>query len=332
MSPTAVARQLLAGSVATHLLYVMAELGLADLLADHPRTSAQLAASSDTNADALQRVLRGLAMLGVVARLADGRYALTPVGACLRSGVPGSLQPLARLVGAPVIQQAWSSLQHTVQTGQPAFDRALGFDFGQWLDTDPDGAERFHSMMGEITDRVAAGIAAGYDFSGVSSVVDVGGGTGSLVRAILRANPQVRGTIVDLPHARGLAHHGIAVDRLGDRCNFLAGDFFESVPDNADVYVLKSVLQEWDDARAVAILTTCRRAMTPTSRLLVVEGQGQGETDLALGDLLLLVMSGGRERTLEEQRALLHRANLHVHREMLTSEGPTILEAAPLST
>jgi hypothetical protein len=329
-SPSAVVQQLLGGALATNLLYVMTELGLADLLADRPRTSAQLAALTDTSVDILHRVLRGLTALGAIQLQADGRYALTPVGACLRSGVDGSLQPLARLVGLPAMQHAWSSLLDTVQTGRPAFELALGIDFGRWLAEDREGAARFHAMMGDATDRVAAGVVTAYDFSQASTIVDVGGSTGSLLRAVLRANPYLRGTIFDRPHAVEQALHCITADGLSGRCTFEAGDFFEAVPVGADVYLLKSVIHDWDDGRALAILASCRRAMHATSRLLVIESllgtEHAPSVDEVMGDLIMLVMATGRERTTTEYGALLDEAGLRLRRTIPTGLGPGILE------
>lgn len=327
-SPVALASQLVGGSIATSLVYVLTELELPDLLEGRPRSVSELAALTDTLADPLERVLRGLTLLGALARLDDGRYALTPVGACF--GSAGPLRPLARLVGLSPLQLAWSELVHTVRTGEPAFDHAVGVDFMSFLQQDADAAERFFTMMSAATDQVAPAVVAAYDFGDVRTVVDVGGGAGALVGPILRANPHLQGLLVDAEVVREQAERSLAAAGLSNRCDFIAGDFFESVPSGADVYLLKSVLHDWDDARDEAILSVCRRAMAPESRLLVVEmllGDGPAAApDAVMTDLIMLAMGSGRERSLDQYRALSDRAGLRLERVIPTASRSSILE------
>lgn len=325
-SPIALASQLIGGSMATSLLYVLTELDLPDLLEARPRSVAELAALTDTLADPLERVLRGLTLLGALARVDDGRYALTPIGACF--GSAGPLRPLARLVGLPPLQLAWSELLHTVRTGEPAFDHAVGIDFMAFLERDADVAERFFNMMSAATDEVAPAVVAAYDFVGLRRVVDVGGGAGALLRPILLANPHLHGTLFDAAVVRDQAERSLAEAGLSDRCEFAVGDFFERVPSGADVYLLKSVLHDWDDARNEVILRVCRQAMLAESRLLVVEMllADAPSPDAVMSDLVMLAMGSGRERSLEHYRRLFDAAGLALKRVIPTASRSSILE------
>jgi SAM-dependent methyltransferase len=290
----------------------------------------RLAAACGADADALRRILRGLGALGIIADTPDG-YALTPLGDLLRRDVPGSVYHPARLMGHPAVQRAWTSLPYTARTGRTAFDHAHGVDFFTYLHRDPDLADRFNRFMSGVTDEVAGTVAAHYDFGDAKRIVDVGGGDGALLRAVLRANPRAYGTVLDVTMLRRQAEEAIAADGLTDRCAFADGDFFASVPGGADVYLLKSVLHDWDDDSAVRILETCRAAMAPHSRLLVVErgipDSGPAPFEDVMSDLIMLAMARGRERTGTEYRTLLGRAGLRPHAATPTPGGPTIFEA-----
>jgi len=328
---TVALQQMLGGPTAASLIYTAVELDLPELLGQAPATGAQLAARSGADPDALSRILRVLAGLGIVAPAAGGRYSLTPLGALLRRDVPGSAYRSARLMGHPAIQRAWTSLPHTAMTGQPAFDHAHGIDFMAYMIADADFADRFNEFMSEVTERVAAAVVADADFADAKTAVDVGGGAGALLRALLHAHPGVQGTIVDVALLREQAERSIAMDGLGDRCVFIAGDFFQELPTDADVYLLKSVLHDWDDDRALAVLATCRAALGEHSRLLIVESAVPDGSavpfDVAMGDLIMLTMGTGRERTLAEHTALLERAGLRLRTVTPTGQGPAVLEA-----
>jgi orsellinic acid C2-O-methyltransferase len=340
-SPRAVVQQMLAGSTATTLLYIAAELGLADLLDSGPRSSRDLALLTGANQNALHRVLRGLSVIGIVHPVEilnlnqnEVGFALTPLGETLRRNAPESMRKHARLVSHPVIQQAWSGLYHTVMTGQPAFDHVFGMDMASYFVQRPSLAELFNDFMGGVTAEVAPTVVAAYDFDGIRCIVDVGGGDGSLLRAILRANPDVRGIVVDLPHVRAQAIQAIAADRLAERCRFVTADFFHDSLPAADMYLLKSVLHDWDDERCVAILEACRRAMDPSARVLVVESPfvddgADASAEVIMSDLTMLAMDTGRERTIDEHRALLEAAGFRLERVVPTHGGPSILEAMP---
>jgi hypothetical protein len=325
-NPAAALQHMLGGATAASLLYVAAELKRPDLLAKQPASSYYLAECTDTDPDALERVLRALCVIGILS--ADGKqFALTPLGEYLRTDVPGSQWAAARLMGHPVVTRAWGGLLQTVQDGGTAFEHALGADFGTFFLASPEFSAVFNAFMGGITAHVAPAVVSAYDFGDVRTIVDVGGGSGMLLRAILRSYPAASGYVYDLPHVEVQAEQGIAADNLAGRCRFVAGDFFKDVPAAADAYLLKSVLHDWDDAACVAILRSARLAMHPTSRVLIIERPLSMEPDVVMSDLTMLAMvPGGRERTEAEYRALLEQAGLRLHNVVPTNGGVNVFE------
>lgn len=327
-------RRMVLGFRATCLLYVAAELGPADLLAGGPRDSAALAAETGASPDALHRLPRGLAQAGVFQALGDGRFALTPVGECLRSDAPGSQRDLARLVGHDAFWRAWGDLLHSVRTGETAFAHAHGYGLFAHLAAEPDFVPRFNRGMAGSSQAVIDALIAAYDFGRFASIVDVGGGTGSLLTSILRTYPGPRGVLFDLPHSRERAEAAVATAGIADRCAFTGGDFFATVPAGGDAYILKLVLHDWDDERATAIPEQCRQAMSPAGTLLVMEHLLPATDDLpaldaVMMDLNMLVLAGGRERSAAELERLLARAGLRLSRVTPTTSPLSIVEAAP---
>jgi hypothetical protein len=327
-------RQLIRGFRATDLIATAAEFGLADLLADGPRSSAELAERAAAHPDALHRVLRALAHLGVVEQRDDGRFALTAVGHGLRTDVPGSLHAIARFWGHEYMRRPWLGLAHSVRTGEPAFDRVFGMNWVEYLSTHPEAAAIFNAGMTGLTAPITAAVVAAYDFSSFGTIADIGGGNGTLIAAVLEANPEARGIVFDLPHVRDDAQQRLAAAGMGDRCAFVGGDFFEAVPDGADAYLLKWILHDWDDRRCVAILRCCRRAMTASGRVVIVErvlpADNAPAPDAVFGDITMLVHTGGRERTEAEYGALLAAADLRLTRVVPTTTAYSLLEAAPV--
>lgn len=329
-APAAVIKEMMARKDASRLLYVAAELALADHLKNGPSTSATLAATVGAERDALYRLLRALATLGVVDQRDDGRFALTPIGATLCDDASDSTRAYVRWQGHPVWLRAWGSLLHTVRTGEPAFDDAFGMSMFAYLNEHPDIAAVFDGGMAAITRDAQTAIVAAYDFSPLRSIVDVGGGNGTLLAAILRANPQVRGAILDQPHASDGARETIEAAGLIGRCEFVARDFFAAVPQGADAYLLKWILHDWDDARCVAILHAIRRAMPPDGKLLVIERLLPEDIALSreftMNDMTMMAMLGSRERTAEEYRALFAQADIGLTRVVLAESGDSIME------
>jgi O-methyltransferase domain/Dimerisation domain len=300
---------------------VVARLGIADLLKDGPLDTETLAAAAGVHAPSLYRVLRALAGVGIFAEGEDGRFGLTPQAEPLRSDAPDSIRDYILLVGEEWYSRPSDHLLHSVQTGRPAFQQVHGADFFTFLARDPAAAAVFDAAMTSRSAQENDAIAAACDFSGLGTIIDVGGGHGSLLAAILRANSGLRGVLFDRPQAVAEARHQLEAAGLGGRCEVVAGDFFVSVPAGGDAYILKRVIHDWDDERAGAILRNCHRAMPEHGRLLVIELVLPPGNDPSLGklfDLLMLVDLGGRERTEADYRTLLAGAGFE-----LTAVTPT---------
>jgi hypothetical protein len=330
--PAAALRQLIMGFRATQLVHVAAKLGLADLLRAGPQPPHRLAQAVGAEPQALQRLLRALASLGLFAETADGAFALTPMAQLLQTGATGSLRSLAVLYGEEWLWQAYGRMLYSVKTGRPAFEHTHGQPLFDYLHDHPGAAALFHEGMSGYSAQEAPAILAGYDFSGVERVVDVGGGQASLVTALLQAYPDLSGVILDLELAGPGARHALAEAGVAARGTFVAGDFFTSIPRGGDVYLLKSVLHNWDDAAAVRILRGCRQAMTGDARLLVIERvipPGNAPAEAKLFDINMLVVIGGRERTEREYRALFAAAGLSLTRVIPTDLPLNLVEGTP---
>jgi hypothetical protein len=310
-----VLREQIMGFRATQMIHVAAKLGLADLLAAGPRPVEELAAMAGAEPQALHRLLRALASLGIFAEDPAGDFVLTPQAELLRSDVQGSLRDVALLYGEDWLWQAYGNMTHSVRTGAPAFTKTHGQPFYGYLHAHPRAAARFNAAMTGFSSHETAAILEAYDFSDVRNVVDIGGGHGALLAALLRAHPQMSGTLFDLPSV--LAGAASVLGEMGERARTVAGDFFDEAPTGADLYVMKSVLHNWDDTDAQRILSTCRATMAPEARLLVVERvvpDGNAPAEAKLFDINMLVVAGGRERTEPEYRRLFEQAGLALTR------------------
>jgi hypothetical protein len=312
-------------------LYVAARLGIADSLAGGAGTALELAGRSGADPGALERLLRALAGLGVVRRDAEGRFGLTPMGELLRSGVEGSLRSEVLHMLHPSCWSAWGGLLHSVTTGAPAFPEVHGAGAWDYRARHPGAGAAFEAMAREASAREDAAIVDALALPESGSVVDVGGGQGGLLAALLRAHTGLNGTLFDRAEALAGAEHRLRAAGVSDRCRAEAGDFFRAVPAGGDVYLLESVLHDWDDARATAVLASCRLAMRPRSRLVVIERcLHEGEPSPGdLMDLHMLVIHGGRERTAREYAALLEAAGLRQAGFHQAASGIALIEAAP---
>lgn len=320
--------QMIQGFWVSRAIYAAAKLGIPDLLKDGPKSPEELAKATGTHAPSLYRVLRALHSVGVFAADDRGRFALTPLGDTLRTGVPGSLRFFAIEELGENHYPAWEKVLHSVKTGAIAFNHVYGASKWQYMTKHPDEATIFDEAMASFSSVVAAAIVAAYDFSSSATLVDIGGGDGLLLSTILQANPQLRGVLADLPHVTEGALRRFQVEELTERCQIAPGDFFDSVP-AADTYVLKWIIHDWDDERSVAILKNCRRAMTKGGKVLLVEaviGPGTTTAFSKFMDLNMLVMTGGRERTEAEYRALFDAAGLRLARVIPTHTEMSILE------
>jgi SAM-dependent methyltransferase len=304
LPPSVAMLQLIEGFWVSRALYIVAKLGIADLLAEGPKGSEELAQATSTHAPSLYRVLRALTSVGVFAEEEQGRFALTPLAATLRTGVPGSVRAWAIMQLGEEHYQAWGEVLHSVQTGKTAFSHVFGMGVWQYRAQHPGHAKTFDAAMANFVGTVNKTVLTSYDFSSLGLIVDVGGGDGSLLVALLQAHPGVQGVLFDLPHVAEGAKKRLADADLAERCEIIAGDVFSSVPSRGDAYILSRVIHDWDDAHSVAILRNCHRVMTPESKLLLIERvlpprvePSAAHQALVLTDLNMLVMNGGRERT-----------------------------------
>lgn len=327
-----VLRDLVGGYRSSALLYVAARLGIAELLADGPKSSAELARALGAHAASLQRVLRALAALAVCSERSDGRFALTARGMLLRADARDSARGSAILCGEEYYV-AWGELLHTVMTGEPAFEHVFGMTQWEHRQKHPELNEHFNEGLEHGTTRATRAILAAYDFSRFHTVADVGGGHGALIAAILKAHPSVNGILFDQPHVLDGARSCLQAEGVAARCRLVATDFFDHLPDGADACVLKSVVNDWDDERSLAILKNCRSALGGRGTLLVIERilpEGtHPDTGASLMDLQMMVVTGGRLRTAAEHRALLAAAGFRMTRVIPTRSGRHIVEAVP---
>lgn len=330
--PPAVMFQLIASKFVSRPLYVAAQLRLADHLAGGAQSVLDLAALTETHADSLYRMLRALASVGVFCELEGRRFAQTPTSELLLDQ-PGSLRAMALWLGDPRHDLAWHDLLGSIRTGEPALDRVFGKPVWEFLAAEPDLAEIFNHAMTSLATVTHRAVAATYDFSGLTHLVDVGGGHGGLLTTILADRPHLSGVVFDLPQVVEGATAMIAARGLEARCRTEAGSFFEAVPAGGDGYLLSSVLHDWSDGDAVRILTNIRRAIAPEGRLIVSEGL-VGEPNepglMKLLDLEMLVMTpGGRERSAAEFAALFAASGFELAR-VLPTDGPgKVLEGLP---
>ncbi len=327
--------KLVTGHYISRAIYVVAKLGIADLLKDGPRHIADLAEATHSHAPSLHRLMLLLVSADVFAEEEAGMFGLAPMGECLRSDSPVSWRAQTLLHAGPLQQRAWGRLLEIVQTGQGPSSQAL-FPF---LAKYPEEAAIFNRAMAGKTAAVAGAFVSAYDCSRFSTVVEVGGGYGILLRTILSANPSLRGILFDLPHVAEGAEEYVRADGLTSRCEVVGGDFFEVLPSGGDAYILKSVIHDWDDAQSVAILTNVSRAMAPDGKLLLLEmvvpaqaRQSPWSQIVAGSDLNMLVNTGGHERSEAEFQRLFRTAGFELTRIIPTGTPWSVVEGVRRST
>jgi hypothetical protein len=329
-------RQLSIGFWISKAIAVAAELGIADHLTHGSKTIEELAPAVGAHPGALYRLLRSIASVGVFAEEGPGRFTLTPLAALLRSDTSQSWRAAAIMNGEPWVWQPWEALLYSVKTGRPAFDHVFGMEFDAYLAQHHPAADIFQAFMHVATTEEAVAVAPAYDFSSLTTVVDVGGGRGALLGTILQANPHLRGVLFEAPHVIATARPALEAQGVAERCELVAGDFFAALPAGGDAYLLKWILVSWDDERAVAILRNCHRAMRATGKLLVVERiipSGNEPFYGKLADLNLLVLYNGRHRTEAEYRMLFAQAGFELSR-IFPTHSPTefsVIEGVPVA-
>jgi hypothetical protein len=321
------------GHWVSRIVYVAAELGLADRLADGPKTADQLAGPTGTHAPSLYRFMRSLANLGILTEDRGRRFGLTPLGQALRTGAPGAARSSILTIASEWWARGFNQLLYSVQSGKSGFEKALGMPIFDFLAQNPEDASLFSETMIGFHGAEPPAVAAAYDFSGRSTVVDVGGATGHLLTTILAAYPNTRGILFDLPHVVRDAPALIESRGLTDRVTIQSGSFFETVPAGGDAYLLSHIIHDWSEEQCLTILGHCRRAMHRDARLLLIEmvlPEGDAPHPGKMLDLMMLVGPGGQERTAPEYEALLGKAGFRLGRVVPTASPVSVVEAVPV--
>jgi len=331
-APPLDAQRLMSGFRAYQMVVAACRLRLPDLLADGPRSAQDLAEETGTLAGPLQRVLRGLAVWRVFVETPDGKFGPTSLSDTFRSDKPG-LRNMTIMLSEEGYQ-AWGDLMYSLRTGKSAYEHMYGKSHFERIGEDPELAEHFNAAMVEFSGRVAGTFAAVYDFTEVRTVVDVGGGNGAILMAVLQAHAAMRGILFDLAQGLAGAADKLAAGGVADRVTLHEGSFFEAVPSGADIYVLKSIVHDWDDERALAILQNCGRAMHRSSRLVMLERKLPERIEnpddaftTVIGDVHMMVVLGGKERTTNQYRDLLTQAGLRMTSEIPIEADITAFEA-----
>jgi SAM-dependent methyltransferase len=335
LPPALALRRLILGHRVTQVIATAAQLGLADYLADTPKSAAALAPLVHAEGRALYRFLRALASIGVVVEGEDHSFALTPLGACLRTDAPSGMRAWALFEGAEYYQRAWGSLRYAVQTGAPAAAQVLGMDIHAYLRQHPDAERRYSEAMVDLARLTADAVVDAYAFAPGHQVVDVGGGYGIVLAAILQRHPALQGVLFDLPAVMAQAGPYLQTAGVADRCDLVSGDYFEAVPTGGDVYILSRVLMAYEDDRSVRLLRNCHRAMAAQGRVLIIQqvlpppGRAASRDLLfegTMSDLNMLVLLGGHDRTEAEYGALLEAAGFTVTQVIPTRSLMSIVE------
>lgn len=321
---------LTAGKWVSQAITVAAELGVADFLKDGPKTSAAIARMANASEDGVYRLLRALASVGLFAETGNRKFRLTPLGNRLRTDSPEALGGYARFTGHESTWRPWGELRHSVRTGEPAFDHVYAEPIFKYFARMPEAAAVFDGAMTSISTLESKAVVAAYDFSGIKTLVDVAGGHGLLLATILKANKKMRGILFDLPHVTAGATELLRSAGVADRCQIVSGDFFASVPEGCDAYMMKHIIHDWDDERALQILLTCHRAMKPGCKVLIADAVIPPGNKAHFGKLLdlemLVLTPRGRERTRAEFGELLKRSGFRLKRVVSTEIHLSIVE------
>ena len=324
--------QMMSGFWVSRGLWIAAKLGISDLLVNGAKSVATLATETGTHSDSLYRILRALAMAGVYAEGENRSFSLTPVSETLRSDVVGSLRGAVIAEMGQAHYEAWGNLMASVKTGEIAFDNRFGKDIWAYFQTEPEQAENFNRYMASMSEPLNQAISMKYDFSGHKRLIDVGGGIGGMISAILAKNPNLQGAIYDAPSVVEQAKGFLASKGVADRCETIGGDFFESVPEGGDIYSMRWILHDWEDSKSLKILENIKKVLPENGKLLLAEAvvPEAGEPHFSkFFDLIMLVMTGGRERTEKEWTELLEKGGYKIERIIPTESFLSIIEAVP---
>jgi hypothetical protein len=318
--PPAQMMQMITGFWTSCCIYNAAKLNIADLLAAKPQTAVHLAEATHSHAPSLYRVLRALASVGILNENEKGEFSNTALGDTLRSDVPGSMKAMA-LAQLGDHYNAWGNLLYSIKTGGIAFDKVEGMSVWKYYETHPEEGVNFMKAMTGLTDAVIMNVLPAYDFTGFKTIVDIGGGNGALLMAVLGAAPAARGIVFDEEYVVAETQKSLAAKGFSQRCGTEGGSFFDFVPTAADAYLMKFVLHDWNDEQCITILQNCAKAMNPSAKLLVLESvipEGNAPHPGKFMDINMLAMTGGMERTEKEYAALFAKAGLKLSRVIHT--------------
>jgi hypothetical protein len=317
--------QLMTGHIVASAVNIAARLALPDRLAQGPRAADDLARETRTNPDALYRLLRALSGVGVFVEGAGRTFALTPVR-------DGPVRWMALWIGGEFNFHVYANAMHSIMTGEPAVPLTVGEGAFEHFAKNPELSKVFNDAMTGFSSVVVPAVLESYDFSGVRTLVDIAGGHGAVLTAILQKHPSMKGILMDLEHVIGGARPKIEAQGLADRVTTTTGDFFKAVPSGGDAYVMKHIIHDWDDEKAALILSNIRNVLPKDGRVILIEAVVRGGQEGAMSkvmDLEMLVMPGGRERTEEEFRALFDRAGFNLTRIVPTNSPLSVIEARP---
>ena len=318
------------GIANTQAIFVVAKLGIADLLKDGPKSVEELANATQTHGPTLYRIMRALSNQGIFVETETYQFTLSPLAELLKTSAPGSLRNYSIMCGSGYRFQAWSNLLQSVQIGEPAIKHAYGMSSFEYYQQHPEDSRVFNEAMTSISKMDATAVCGAFDFSNFHTIVDVGGGHGYLLAGILNDHPSLTGVLFDLPSVVAGAHEYIQDEGLGDRCRLVEGDFLNEVPKGGDLYILKRVLVAFEDKISEKILVNCRDAMEPDGRLLIVDADVNSPYG-NLADILMLAFTpGGRIRTEAENRDLLSRVGFKLSRIVSTNSYLSIIEGVPV--
>jgi hypothetical protein len=325
--------QMAAASWVAATVYAAAKLGLADHLADGPKSAAELAGTAGVHGPSLHRLMRTLAGLGILTERDRQQFALTPLGEALKTGAPGSARATLLAFCGPAFWHSWEEFVYSLETGKTGFEKANGMGLFEYLAQHPEEASYFSEAMVGFHGAEPPAVAAAYDFSGVKTLVDVGGATGNMLAAILSHHTGLQGVLFDRPHVVRDAPALLETRGVAARVRIEPGDFFERVPAGGDVYLLSHIIHDWNESQCLTILGHCRRAIAPDGRLLIVETvlpHGDTPHQGKVQDMVMLVVPGGQERTEAEYASLLDKAGFRLRRVVPTESVVSVVEAVPV--
>ena len=333
LPPHAQLMQMFGGSWVAAALYAAAKLGIADQLAGGAKSAVELAVPLGAHAPSLHRFMRTLAGFGLLTEGEGKRFALTPLGEALKTGAPGAARSTMLAFGGVAFSRPWEEILYSLETGKPAFDKTWGMPIFDYFAQHLEAASLFSEAMVGFHGPEPPTVAEAYDFSGMQTVVDVGGASGNMLAALLSRHAGLRGVLYDLPHVVRDAPALLKARGVESRVTIESGSFFERVPAGGDAYVLSHIIHDWSEGQCLTILGHCRRAMGPKSRLLIVETvlpEGDAPHQGKLQDLVMLVIPGGQERTEGEYAELLGKADFRLSRIVPTTSVVSIVEAVPV--